>query len=232
MTEAGALILVIEDDKPMRRFLSASLGTQGYRVAEAETGRIGLTLMATQPPDLVVLDLGLPDMDGMAVLNEFRTWSQVPVIVLSAREKERDKVLALDQGADDYLLKPFSIQELFARIRAAFRRANRVGADTEGGLFSVRGLTVDLARHLALRSGEQIHLSPIEFRLLAALVKNAGKVLTHEQLLREVWGPNSTEQVHYVRIYMSSLRRKLEEDPTRPRYLLTETGIGYRLLDE
>ena len=232
MDNTGALVLVIEDDKPMRRFLAASLGTQGYRVAEAETGRIALTLMATQPPDLVILDLGLPDIDGMAVLSEFRSWSQVPVIVLSAREKERDKVQALDQGADDYLLKPFSVQELFARIRAAFRRATRLGQDKEGGLFTVRELSVDLARRSVLRAGEQIHLTPIEFRLLAALVKNAGKVVTHEQLLREVWGPNSTEQVHYVRIYMSSLRRKLEEDPTRPRYLLTETGIGYRLLDE
>jgi two-component system KDP operon response regulator KdpE len=166
------------------------------------------------------------------VLNEFRAWSQVPVIVLSAREKERDKVQALDQGADDYLLKPFSVQELFARIRAAFRRFTRLGQEAEGGLFTVRALSVDLARHSVLRAGEQIHLTPVEFRLLAALVRNAGKVVTHEQLLREVWGPNSTEQVHYVRIYMSSLRRKLEEDPTRPRYLCTETGIGYRLLDE
>jgi two-component system KDP operon response regulator KdpE len=232
MTEGGHLVLVVEDEKSMRRFIAASLGTQGYRVAEAENGRSALTQMASRPPDVVILDLGLPDMDGMEVLNEFRAWSQAPVIVLSAREKERDKVQALDQGADDYLSKPFGVQELFARIRAAMRRANRLEKNEEGGLFSVRELLVNLARRTVHRAGEEIHLTPNEYNILAVLVRHAGKVVTHERLLREVWGPNSAEQVHYVRIYLSSLRRKLEEDPTRPKYLLTELGVGYRLLDE
>jgi two-component system KDP operon response regulator KdpE len=232
MGEGGHLVLVVEDDKPMRRFIAASLGTQGYRVAEAESGRSALTLMAAQPPDVVILDLGLPDMDGMEVLTEFRSWSQSPVIVLSAKEKERDKVRALDQGADDFLSKPFGVQELFARIRAALRRANRLEKSEEGGIFTVRELVVNLARRTVHRGGEEVHLTPIEYRLLTALAHHAGKVVTHERLLQEVWGPNSAEQVHYVRIYMSSLRRKLEEDPTRPKYLLTELGVGYRLLDE
>lgn len=227
------LILIIEDERPIRNFLRSALQTQSYRVLEAEKGREGLSLAASYVPDVVLLDLGLPDMDGIEVIKELRAWFEAPILILSARGQERDKIAALDAGADDYLTKPFGVGELLARIRVALR--NRVRKEMEKAgetVFSVGGLKVDLEARRVFVEGEEVHLTPIEFKLLAVLVKNAGKVVTHMHLLREVWGPASADQLHYVRIYMAGLRKKLEKDPARPRYLLTEVGVGYRLADE
>ncbi len=227
------LILVIEDERPIRNFLKSALQTQSYRVIEAEKGREGLSLAASHVPDVVLLDLGLPDMDGIEVIKELRAWFAAPILILSARGQERDKIAALDAGADDYLTKPFGVGELLARIRVALRnRVRREMGEGEGTVFSVGGLKVDLEARRVFVDGEEVHLTPIEFKLLAVLVKNAGKVVTHMHLLREVWGPASADQFHYVRIYMAGLRKKLEKDPARPRYLLTEVGVGYRLADE
>jgi len=202
-------------------------------VIEAEKGREGLSLAASHVPDVVLLDLGLPDMDGIEVIKELRAWFAAPILILSARGQERDKIAALDAGADDYLTKPFGVGELLARIRVALRnRVRREMGEGEGTVFSVGGLKVDLEARRVFVDGEEVHLTPIEFKLLAVLVKNAGKVVTHMHLLREVWGPASADQFHYVRIYMAGLRKKLEKDPARPRYLLTEVGVGYRLADE
>ena len=234
MSENPCLVLVIEDDAPMRRFLRASLAAAGYRVNEVETGDDALKQAPLQPPDVVLLDLGLPDMDGLEVIRNLRTWSQVPIVVVSARGQERDKVAALDAGADDYLTKPFSVGELLARLRVAMRHAARLaaGATAEAAQFVVRDLKVDLAARRVFAGESEVHLTPIEYRLLATLVHNAGKVLTHRFLLEEVWGPPYVEEMHYLRVYMANLRRKLEADPTRPQYLLTEQGVGYRLADE
>lgn len=228
----GPLVVVIEDEPQIRRFLRASLTTNGFRLIEAETGKDGLREVATRQPDLVILDLGLPDMDGVEVLSRVREWSSVPTIILSARGQEGDKIKALDAGADDYVSKPFAMGELLARIRVALRHATRIDGAEDESLFSVGELRVDLARHQVLLGDQEVHLTPIEFRLLATLIKHAGKVLTHKQLLTEVWGPNQTEQSHYLRVYAAQLRRKLEADPARPRYILTEPGVGYRLADE
>lgn len=227
-----ALILVIEDEAPIRRFLRAALTDEDYRLAEAETGRQGLKLAATQPPDLVILDLGLPDVDGLDVIRELRGWSPVPIIVLSARGQEKDKVAALDAGADDYLTKPFGVGELLARLRVALRHASRSADQSPASQFTVRDLTADLLTRRVFFGGNEIRLTPIEYRLLTVFVRNAGKVLTHKQLLKEVWGPQYIHESHYVRVFMAALRRKIEVDPARPRYLLTEPGIGYRLADE
>ncbi|MCX7787798.1 MAG: response regulator [Spirochaetes bacterium] len=227
------LILVIEDERPIRNFLKSALQTQSYRVLEAGKGKEGVSLAASHVPDIILLDLGLPDMDGIEVIKELRAWYTAPILILSARGQERDKIAALDAGADDYLTKPFGVGELLARIRVALR--NRVRREMEEGggtVFSVGGLKVDLEARRVFIDGEEVHLTPIEFKLLSVLVKNAGKVVTHMHLLREVWGPASTDQLHYVRIYMAGLRKKLEKDPARPRYLLTEVGVGYRLVDE
>lgn len=224
----SATIIIIEDEAQIRRFLRTSLTSEGYQVIEAETGKQGLTEAATRKPDLIILDLGLPDMDGVEVVKGVRAWSAVPVIILSARSQESDKVSALDAGADDYLVKPFSVGELMARIRVALRHVS-FAVDGEEGTFSVDELKVDMIHRKVTVSDVDVHLTPIEYRLLTVLVKHAGKVLTHRLLLKEVWGPNYVERAHYLRIYMGILRHKLEKDPARPRFLLTEVGVGYRL---
>lgn len=229
MTE-GPLILLIEDELPIRRFLGASLAAEGYRLVEAESGEQGLLLAAQRPPDLVILDLGLPDMEGQEVLRRLREWLTAPVIVLSARDQESQKVQALDGGADDYVTKPFGMSELLARMRTALRHSTR--SDEASPLFSVGDLTVDLAARRVIVRGQQVHLTPLEFKLLATLIKQAGKVLTHRFLLKEVWGPGHAEETHSLCVFMASLRRKLEADSAQPRYLLTEPGVGYRLASE
>lgn len=232
MVEVKPSILVIEDDPPLLKFLRVSLATQDYRVIEATTGQQGLRHAATAQPDMVILDLGLPDMDGVEVTQRLREWSAMPILVVSARGKEQDKVVALDAGADDYLTKPFGVGELLARVRVALRHLAAVNTDTGEPVFQVGSLHVDLARRSVTVAGSAVHLTPNEFKLLSVLVKNAGKVLTHRQLLKEVWGPSSVEESHYVRVYMNQLRQKLEQDAARPRYLLTEPGVGYRLACE
>jgi two-component system, OmpR family, KDP operon response regulator KdpE len=225
----SATIIVIEDESQIRRFLRTSLASEGYQVIEAETGKQGLTEAAMRKPDLIILDLGLPDMDGVEVVKGVRAWSSVPVIILSARSQESDKISALDAGADDYLVKPFGVGELLARIRVALRHVSSIANGEGEGVFSVGELKVDMMRRKVTVSGEKVHLTPIEYRLLAVLVKHAGKVLTHRMLLKEVWGPNYVDRAHYLRIYMGILRHKLEKEPARPRFLLTEVGVGYRL---
>jgi len=231
MTELRATILVVEDEPEIRRFLRTSLGAEGYRVVEAESGARGAIDASTHKPDLAIVDLGLPDLDGVEVIRRIRAWSPMPIIVLSARAREQAKVEALDAGADDYVTKPFGVGELLARLRVALRHAARSGA---GGTTLIRlgNVELDLERRRVIRAGGEVHLTPIEFRLLACLAQHLGMVATHRQLLREVWGPSHVEHTHYLRIYMKQLREKLEDDPVRPRYLLTESGVGYRLVDE
>ena len=229
---AEPVIVVIEDEPQIRRFLSAALTGQGYRLFEADTGEDGLIEAASRQPDVVILDLGLPDIDGIEVIRRLREWSAVPIIVLSARGHERDKVAALDVGADDYLSKPFGVEELLARMRVALRHHARVDRESTESTFTVGEIQIDLGRRRVLVRGAEVHLTPIEYRLLATLVRHAGRVITHRQLLREVWGPNAEDQAHYLRVYMAHLRRKLEVDSARPRYLSTEPGVGYRLLTE
>jgi two-component system, OmpR family, KDP operon response regulator KdpE len=226
---AGRVVLVVEDEPQVLRFLRASLGAHGYRLVEAATGEQALVEAATRVPDLVLLDLGLPDMDGVDVARRLREWSAVPIIVLSARGQENDKIRALDAGADDYLTKPFGVGELLARMRVALRRASLVAAGAGEAALETGDLRVDLAARRVFVKGEEVRLTRTEFNLLATLAKHAGKVLTHRQLLQEVWGPGSASESHYLRVYMGQLRHKLEEDAARPRYLLTETGVGYRL---
>lgn len=218
--------LLVEDEKQIRRFVRGVLEGEGFQVFEAETGKQGLIEAATRNPDLIVLDLGLPDLDGVEFLRDLRSWSERPVIVLSARGAEADKIAALDAGADDYLSKPFGVGELLARIRVLLRRAGGAGGEAAEVRFG--DVRVDLAARQVERGGEEVHLTPLEYRLLATLIANAGKVLTHRQLLKEVWGPAYANSSHYLRVYMGHLRRKLEDDPARPRHLLTETGVGYR----
>jgi two-component system KDP operon response regulator KdpE len=221
-------VLIIEDEKEIRRFLRTALEDESLRVFDAETLQRGLIEAATRKPDLVILDLGLPDGDGIDFIRDFRQWSQTPIIVLSARSDEQAKIAALDAGADDFLSKPFGIGELQARLRVALRRhASTVQPDS---VYQFSEIRVDLASRRITRGEEEIHLTPIEFRLLATLLNNHGKVLTQRQLLNQVWGPNAVEHSHYLRIYMGHLRQKLESDPARPRHLLTETGIGYRFM--
>ncbi|ELY3467221.1 two-component system response regulator KdpE [Cronobacter universalis] len=221
-------VLIVEDEKEIRRFLRTALESEGLRVYDAETLQRGLIEAATRKPDLVILDLGLPDGDGIDFIRDYRQWSQTPVIVLSARSDEQDKIAALDAGADDFLAKPFGIGELQARLRVALRRYGSASQSDPVMRFS--DITVDLAARRITRGAEEIHLTPIEFRLLGVLLNNPGKVLTQRQLLSQVWGPNAVEHSHYLRIYMGHLRQKLESDPARPRHLLTETGIGYRFM--
>jgi two-component system KDP operon response regulator KdpE len=225
-------VVLIEDEPQIRRFLRAALTGHGYRLFEAGSGEDGLIEAATRQPDLVILDLGLPDLDGLGVLARLREWSSVPVIVLSARGQERDKIAALDGGADDYVSKPFSVGELLARMRAALRRRDQLGEGATATTFVVGDLSVDLARRHVLVGDKEIHLTPIEYKLLTTLIRHAGKVLTHRQLLKEVWGPTHTEDSQNLRFYVAQLRRKLEVVPARPRYLLTEPGVGYRLAAE
>ena len=228
----GPAVVLIEDEPQIRRFLRTALAGHGYRVFEAASGRDGLVEAATRQPDLIILDLGLPDIDGLQVLKELREWTAVPVIVLSARGQERDKIMALDGGADDYVSKPFSAGELLARMRAALRRRARTADDSASSTFSVGELFVDLARRRVLVGGKAIHLTPIEYKLLTTLIRHAGKVVTQRQLLREVWGPSHSEDSQYLRVYVAQLRRKLERVPVQPRHLLTEPGVGYRLAVE
>jgi len=222
-----ALILIIEDEVPLRRFLIPTLANQGYQVDSASTGAEGLDLARNYSPDVILLDLGLPDRDGLSVLKELRGWNRKPIIIISARNQEKDKVAALDQGADDYLTKPFGAAELLARIRVALRHGTL--ASPENPVLTCGAMKMDLERREVFMDGAPIRLTPMEWRLLEALARRAGKVATHAQLLNEVWGPSGEGQTHYLRIYMGTLRRKLEPDATRPRYLLTEPSIGYRL---
>ena len=225
---ASPTVLLIEDEAPIRKFLRAGLESQGYSIVETGTGREGLTQTAMRVPDLVLLDLGLPDVDGFEIVHRIREWSGLPIIVLTARDRDGDKVRALDAGADDYVTKPFSMPELLARMRVALRHRAQVGAE-ESGVIEIGRLRLDLPRRAVTVMDAEVQLTPIEFRLLATLARHAGRVLTHDFLLREVWGPNAAGQHHYLRVYMAQLRRKIETDPARPRILLTELGVGYRL---
>jgi two-component system, OmpR family, KDP operon response regulator KdpE len=231
VTSDKPLILLIEDELPMRRFLRLSLVSNGYRLVEAETGNEGLQQAAARSPELILLDLGLPDQDGLTVAQGVREWSSVPIIVISARGSEDQKIQALDAGADDFLTKPFGVGELLARIRVALRHAARASSPPTMR-FAVGDLEVDLARRRVLVGGDEVHLTPIQYRLLGMLIKHAGQVVTHRQLLREVWGPNSSDETQYLRVYMGQLRHKLEKNPSRPVLLVTEPGVGYRLRDE
>jgi two-component system KDP operon response regulator KdpE len=226
MPDAGH-VLIIEDEADIRKYLRLTLAAQGYGVTEASTARDGLAVLAARRPDVVLLDLGLPDMDGQDVIRHVREWSEVPIVVLSARERESDKVEALESGADDYLTKPFAPGELLARIRVALRHGARRGE--KSAVFESDGLKVDLAARVVTLDGNEIHLTPIEYKLLATLVAHAGKVLTHSHLLKEVWGKHATENTHYLRIHTQHLREKLGDDPLSPRFIITEPGIGYRL---
>lgn len=230
MTGAQATILIVEDEPEIRRFLRSSLATEDYRVVEAGTGERGAIEAGTLKPDLAIVDLGLPDIDGIEVIRRIRRWSPLPIIVLSARAREQSKVEALDAGADDYVTKPFAVGELLARVRVALRHAARAPSGEE--ILAFGGTTVDLQRRNVTRAGAEVHLTPLEFRLLTCLARHLGMVVTHRQLLREVWGPSHVEHTHYLRIYMKQLREKLETDPVRPKHLLTETGVGYRLVAE
>jgi two-component system KDP operon response regulator KdpE len=226
------LILLIEDEAPIRKFLLSTLTNEGYRVQFAETAAAGLRLAAEQPPDLILLDLGLPDLDGQQVLSRLREWYGGPIVILSARDQESQKVAALDSGADDYLTKPFGTSELLARLRVALRHATSQANGSEQAVYSVGDLRVDLAARRVFCGADEVHLTPIEYKLLTTLIRHAGKVLTHRFLLKEVWGPGQTSETHYLRVHMASLRRKLEADSAHPRYLLTEQGVGYRLAAE
>jgi len=232
MTDVPVVVLVIEDEPQMRRFLRAALESHAYRLIEAVTAREGLAQAAGRHPDVILLDLGLPDGDGVDLTRQLREWSRTPVIVISARGREQDKIAALDAGADDYLTKPFAVGELLARLRVALRHASTAGSDTGEPFFRVGDLVVDRSRREVSVGGEQIHLTPTEYRLLAILVQYAGRVVMQRQLLREVWGVHAIAHTHYLRVYMAQLRHKLEPDPARPRWLITEPGVGYRLRDE
>ncbi|NTW60793.1 MAG: response regulator [Nitrospirae bacterium] len=229
MAEEKELILLIEDEPQMRRFLRITLESHGYRFVEAGTAQEGLMQASMRNPDVILLDLGLPDLDGLEVTERLREWTQTPIIVISAREQEQDKVKALDAGADDYLTKPFSAGELMARVRVALRHALRLRSGQNEPVFAQADLRVDLAARRVFVRDSEIHLTPIEYKLLTALIRHAGKVVTHRQLLLEVWGPGQVSEVQYLRVYMTQLRHKLEADPARPRFLLNEPGIGYRL---
>lgn len=228
MTETAAQILVIEDEANIRRFIRLALETEGFQVVEADSVQRGLIDAGTRRPDLAILDLGLPDGDGIDFIRDLRHWSGIPIIVLSARTAEMDKVAALDAGADDYLTKPFGAAELLARARAQLRRHTRSAAGS--GLVKFGAVSVDLARRMVERNGVPLHLTPIEYRLLAYLIANPDCVLTHRQLLKNIWGPSHAEDSHYVRVYMGQLRKKIEEDSSRPQHILTETGVGYRFV--
>jgi len=229
MSSLPLTVLVIEDEPQIRRFLRATLPAHGYRLLEAETAQEGLTQAAMHQPELIILDLGLPDLDGLDVTRRLREWTTVPILVLSARGQETDKVAALDAGADDYLTKPFGIQELLARMRVALRHAARLTQEPGEPVFTVGELQVDLGRRRVYVANQEVHLTPIEYKLLTVLVRYAGRVVTQRQLLHDVWGPHQTSTTHYVRVYMGQLRHKLEVNPARPRYLVTEPGVGYRL---
>lgn len=229
MNDFGLRVLVVDDERAIRRYLRAALNAQGYTVYEASGGKEALNRVVADRPDLIILDLGLPDMDGVEVTRQLREWTHIPIIILSVREQDRDKIDALDAGADDYLTKPFSSGELMARMRAALRRSVQ---STSEPVFETDDMKVDLTRRQVRVSGEEILLTPTEYDLLRILVQNAGRVLTHRQLLRQVWGNAYESETHLLRVNMSNLRRKIEPDPTRPRYIITEPGVGYRLKTE
>jgi two-component system KDP operon response regulator KdpE len=226
MNEIGFRVLVVDDERAIRRFLRAALNAHGYIIYEAANGQEALSAAAAERPDLVILDLGLPDIDGVEVTRQIREWSQLPIIILSVREQESDKVSALDAGADDYLTKPFSIGELMARIRVALRRSSQTVAEP---VFTSGELQVNLSRRLVTVKSQEVSLTPTEYDLLRVLVQHPGKVLTHRQLLKIVWGDAYETETHMLRVNMSNLRRKIEPDPTRPRFIITEPGVGYRL---
>jgi two-component system KDP operon response regulator KdpE len=232
MSAPGPLVLLVEDEPQMRRFLRAALAPRGFRLLEAESAAAGELAAASHNPDLVLLDLGLPDRDGIELAKTLRAFTQAPILVLSARGREADKVEALDAGADDYLTKPFGVPELLARMRVALRHAARAAGEPTASVLEVGALRIDLARHEVALAGLEVRLTPIEWKLLALLAKHAGRVVTHRQILREVWGSGAGHQTHTVRVHMAALRRKLEPDPTRPRLLVTEPAVGYRLRDE
>jgi two-component system KDP operon response regulator KdpE len=229
MSNPTPIALVLEDEREIRHFVRTSLEAEGWQVFEAATVKQGLVEAGTRRPDLVIADLGLPDGDGVDFIREVRTWSGVPIIVLSARTNEDDKVAALDAGADDFITKPFGVAELLARTRANLRRV-RAGRSSADSLFRFGDVEVDLAARVVRKAGVEVHLTPIEYRLLGVLITNAGRVLTHPHLLREVWGPTHAQSTHYLRVYMGNLRQKLEDDSAQPRHIVTETGVGYRLL--
>ena len=224
-------VLVIEDEPEIRKFLKAALSSHDYKPGFAESAKEGIKLITAHPPEIIILDLGLPDMDGLEVIKTVREWSSIPIIVLSARGQEEDKVNALELGADDYLTKPFGVPELLARLKVALRHARQSPAASEA-VFEVGDVSVDLEKRLVKVKGEEVHLTPTEYKLLAVLVKHAGKVITQQQLLKEVWGKHSTENSHYLRVYAQHLRQKLGDDPMRPRYIVTEAGVGYRFRSE
>ena len=229
MSQDNGLILLIEDEPQMQRFLRIVLQGQGYRFIEAQTGQEGLVQAATRSPDIILLDLGLPDIDGLEVTRRLREWSDIPIIVLSAREQELDKIKALDAGADDYLTKPFGAGELLARIRVAIRHKVMQQSTTGEPVFILDNLRVDMSLRQVFLNEQEVHLTPIEYKLLTVLIQNAGKVVTHSQLLKEVWGPSYSKETQYLRVYMTQLRHKLESDPARPRFLINEPGSVYRL---
>lgn len=231
-TTHDVTVLLIEDEAEIRRFLRTTLPPYGYRLYETTTGAEGLAQAASRNPDIILLDLGLPDMDGTEVIRQVRAWASMPIIVLSARDQEQVKVAAFDLGADDYVTKPFGMEELLARMRAALRHTNRPAGDGSETVCTFGDLSVDLGRRQVFVSGKEVHLTPIEYKLLTTLVRYAGKVVTHRQLLKEVWGPLHVEEAHYLRVYMRQLRNKVEANPAQPRYLVTELGVGYRLKTE
>ena len=231
MFQPAPIALVLEDEREIRQFVRLSLEAEGWSVCEAGTVKQGLIEAGTRRPDLVIADLGLPDGDGVDFIRQLRSWSSVPVIVLSARSHESEKVAALDAGADDFITKPFGVAELLARTRANMRRV-RAGRASADAVFRFGDVELDLAARVVRKAGAEVHLTPIEYRLLGVLVANVGRVLTHRHLLREVWGPSHADSTHYVRVYMGNLRQKLENDPAQPRHIVTETGVGYRLLVE
>jgi len=230
MTNHIANVILVEDDQQIRRFVSSALENESFQVFCAETGKQGLIEISTRKPDVIILDLGLPDIDGLEVIRETRSWSNIPIIVLSARTQEIEKVAALDAGADDFLSKPFGTPELLARIRAQLRRRAMLGEISQQGVYDFGDINVDLPRRLVSKASQVVHLTPIEFRLFTELVKNAGRVVTQKQLLKEVWGPSYVNNEHYLRIYMSHLRQKLENDPAQPEHLITEIGVGFRFV--
>ncbi|GMU84056.1 MAG: DNA-binding response regulator [Planctomycetota bacterium] len=226
---AAAVILVVEDEQPIRRFLKPAIEGAGYRLAEADCAQAALLQASQLPPDVIILDLGLPDMDGLELIRRLRDWYRGPILILSARGREDDKVNALDAGADDYIEKPFGVGELLARIRVALRHAMVQSASAPNTVVEFGDIRVDLIRREVFRRGELVHMTPLEYKLLALLLKHAGMVLTHRQILKEVWGPGHAEDSQYLRLFMHQLRQKLETNPAQPRFLITETGVGYRL---
>jgi two-component system KDP operon response regulator KdpE len=227
MSEKGLRVLVIDDEPQIRKLLKVSLHAQGYAVEEVPTGQEGINRAAVCKPDLLIVDLGLPDMDGKEVVKEIREWSHVPMIVLTARDQEQDKIQALDAGADDYVTKPFGMGELMARMRVCLRR---MSADDDEPILTCGGLAVDLVQRRVTVEGREVKLTPTEYEIIKIMAQHAGRVLTHKQLLKAVWGNTYNEDTHYVRVYVGQLRRKIEADPAQPRYIITESGVGYRLM--